>query len=64
MALRCRIVLLAAEGWLNRDVAQRVGLSENTVSMWRRRFVRDRLPGLAELVQAICATMQHLVAEY
>jgi len=48
MAFRCRIVLLAAEGWLNRDVAQRVGLSENTVSMWRRRFVHDRLPGLED----------------
>lgn len=43
---RCLVVLLAAQGQENRQIAPRVGLSENTVSKWRRRFHEDRLAGL------------------
>ena len=35
---RARIVLLAAEGCSARDIAQRLGVSTHTVSLWRRRF--------------------------
>lgn len=35
---RARIVLLAAEGCAARDIAQRLGVSTHTVSLWRRRF--------------------------
>jgi len=46
LALRCRIVLECAKGQTNRAVAQRVGVSEPTVSKWRRRFIAERLGGL------------------
>lgn len=48
MALRCRLVLLAAAGWQNRQISRELGLSENTVSKWRRRFATDRLAGLSD----------------
>src|SRR5262245_61643423 len=35
---RARIVLLAADGHSARDIAQRLGVSTHTVSLWRRRF--------------------------
>ena len=46
MATRCRIVLACAEGQTNREIAGRVGVHENTVSKWRRRFLESRLDGL------------------
>src|SRR5262245_29353445 len=38
VARRARIVLLAAEGYSAREIAQRLGVSTHTVSLWRRRF--------------------------
>ncbi len=46
LALRCRIVLECAAGSTNRDVSRRLGVSEPTVSKWRRRFIAHRLEGL------------------
>ena len=46
LALRCRIVLECANGHTNREVARRIGVSEATVSKWRRRFIANRLEGL------------------
>ncbi len=46
LALRCRIVLECAKGHTNREVARRLGVSEPTVSKWRRRFIAGRLEGL------------------
>ena len=46
LALRCRIVLECASGLTNREVSRRIGVSEPTVSKWRRRFVTKRLEGL------------------
>ena len=46
LAAGCRIVLACAEGATNREVAGRLGVHENTVSKWRRRFVELRLDGL------------------
>ncbi len=48
LALRCRIVLTAAEGATNNEVAERLGVHPATVSKWRRRFVERRLDGLAD----------------
>ena len=45
-ALRARIVLSAAEGLSNVNIAERLGISVDTVSCWRRRFARSRLDGL------------------
>lgn len=46
---RARVVLLAADGWPNRRIAPEVGLSENSVGVWRRRFEADRMNGLKDL---------------
>jgi transposase len=46
LALRARIVLACAEGATNK--AARLGVWPQTVSTWRRRFVRDRLEGLSD----------------
>lgn len=43
---RARIVLLAAEGKQNREIARLCGVARKTVSLWRRRFVEKRLPGI------------------
>lgn len=43
---RARIVLMAAEGETNADIAQRVGMSKPTVGMWRRRYLAQGLQGL------------------
>jgi transposase len=43
---RCRIILLCADGVQNKEVSEALGLSENTVGKWRRRFLKDRIDGL------------------
>jgi transposase len=46
LALRARIVLACAEGDSNSDVARLLGISRPTVTIWRSRFLTDRLDGL------------------
>jgi transposase len=46
LALRCRIVLAAAEGEASKDIAARLGCSTSTVGRWRGRFARAGLDGL------------------
>jgi putative transposase len=46
LATRARIVLLAADGQSNTDIAERLGLSMPTVGTWRKRYLAQRLPGL------------------
>jgi transposase len=46
LALRCRIVLGAAEGQSSREIAARLGCNSDTVGRWRGRFVRRGLDGL------------------
>jgi transposase len=48
LALRARIVLGCADREQNKDVAARLGVSENTVGKWRRRFLEHRLEGLRD----------------
>jgi transposase len=48
LALRSRIVLLAAEGLNNVEVARQLGIQRNTVAKWRSRFVEHRLDGLTD----------------
>ena len=47
---RARIVLLAAAGKENQEIAAQVGLSVKSVSLWRRRFAQQRLAGLQDQV--------------
>ena len=46
LALRARILLLAADGTPNKEIARRLQASTKTVSMWRRRFQARRLAGI------------------
>jgi transposase len=46
LALRSRIVLESATGAANTQVAERLGVTVQTVGKWRRRFVARRLDGL------------------
>jgi transposase len=46
LALRCRIVLAAAAGESNEEIAARLACNRNTVGKWRGRFVERRLDGL------------------
>jgi transposase len=48
LAQRSRIVLLAAEGLKNTDVAQRLGISQKMATKWRERCATDRLNGLLD----------------
>jgi len=48
LAQRARIVLRAAEGASNREIAAELGLSLPTVGQWRSAFVREGAPGLAD----------------
>jgi transposase len=48
LALRARIVLLAAEGLKNTEIAERLSVDHGTVRKWRARFGRDRLEGLLD----------------
>ncbi len=43
---RARIILMAADGVSGRQIAVAVGISEEYVAMWRRRFSDDGLKGL------------------
>jgi transposase len=47
-ALRARIVLRAAEGATNTQIAEEAGVSLPTVGLWRRNFAERRLEGLAD----------------
>jgi putative transposase len=46
LATRARIVLLAADGRSNTDIAEQLGLSKPTVGIWRKRYLSQRLQGL------------------
>src|SRR5579859_1711898 len=48
LAVRSRIVLKCAEGKLNTEVAEQLGVGPHMVAKWRGRFVRDRLEGLSD----------------
>jgi transposase len=46
LAFRCRIVLAAADGCSNKDIAAELGCNPTTVGKWRTRFAQRRLDGL------------------
>jgi transposase len=46
LARRAQIVLAAAEGLENKQIAAELGADPNTVGKWRRRFAERRLDGL------------------
>src|SRR5215213_144689 len=48
LALRSRIVLLAAEGLKNTEIAERLGVNRAMAAKWRSRFAEYRLDGLTD----------------
>lgn len=46
--VRAKMILLAAEGLSNDEIAARLCSRREVVSMWRKRFFEDRLAGLEE----------------
>lgn len=48
-ARRARAVILMSQGHTNRAIARKVGVSENTLCSWRKRFKSERLNGISEL---------------
>ena len=48
LAQRARIVVLAADGLENKEIAVRVEAALNTVGKWRKRFAEHRIDGLMD----------------
>jgi hypothetical protein len=46
--IRARIVLLAAKGLENKEIAQRLDTTPQTVCKWRKRFYEEGLGGLED----------------
>lgn len=45
---RASVILLAAQGWQNKNIAQEVKLDRRQVALWRRRFIEGGLPALLQ----------------
>jgi len=69
LAQRARILLLAAEGLPNAEIARRVGMTRPTVILWRNRYVAGGMDALGDLdrsgrpsviddAQVVIATLQ------
>lgn len=46
--IRAKMILLAAQGLDNDEIAARLDTRREIVSMWRKRFFEERLQGLEE----------------
>ena len=59
LVLRAKIVLLAAEDKMNRDIAAELATLPKTVSLWRRRFADGRLAGIEKDGPAVDASRRN-----
>lgn len=48
LADRCRVILLDEQGLTYAAIGDKIGMREQTVLKWRKRFLTDRLPGLKD----------------
>ena len=46
--VRAKMILMAAQGMDNDEIAARLDTRREVVSQWRKRFYKDRLAGLDE----------------
>jgi transposase len=46
--VRAKMILLATQGLSNQEIARCLHTRREVVSMWRKRFFEQRLPGLEE----------------
>lgn len=45
---RASVILLAAQGWQNKDIAEQVKLDRRQVALWRRRFIEGGVQALLQ----------------
>ncbi|MCM0609313.1 MAG: IS630 family transposase [Ideonella sp. WA131b] len=48
LAQRAQIVLLAAQGLQNKDIAEQLGVGRVQVARWRERYLQSGLPGIEQ----------------
>jgi hypothetical protein len=48
VVLRAKMILMAAQGMGNDEIAHGLCVRREVVSLWRKRFFEERLPGLDE----------------
>lgn len=46
--VRAKLILLAAEGWENKEIGEALDMPRQVVSKWRKRFFLERLAGLED----------------
>jgi transposase len=46
--VRAKMILLASDGLQNDEIAEELNTPREVVSLWRKRFFHERLPGLEE----------------
>jgi DNA-binding CsgD family transcriptional regulator len=49
--IRAKMILLAAQGLTNHEIAERLATRREVVSRWRKRFFEKRLAGLETAVR-------------
>lgn len=52
LVTRARLVLMAAEGLANRSIAEKLDLSQQSVCLWRRRYLQNGIQGLHDELKA------------
>jgi hypothetical protein len=52
VVVRAKMILYAAEGQSNAEIARRLESASDVVGRWRKRFFEERLPGLDDRERA------------
>jgi putative transposase len=52
LVMRARVVLMAADGLANKAIAEKVGLSQQSVCLWRKRYLAQGIQGLHDELKA------------
>ena len=52
VVVRAKMILYAADGGSNAEIAQRLETAAEVVGRWRKRFFEERLPGLDDRERA------------
>jgi len=50
--LRAKMILLAANGLENEQIAKQLNTRQEVVSLWRKRFFENRLDGLQDIARS------------
>jgi len=46
--VRAKTILLASDGWQNKEIGERLEIPRQIISKWRKRFFEERLAGLID----------------